>query len=142
MGTPKQINKMEKSYADLFLLVAHLNNNVKDAKTKGQKKLVKIAEKVKAKLDEYNEKAEDLRLDNASVDKDGNLILNEKGGYNFTKDGLKKLNQQSKELNLSSFKFEPIIVSAPEGLEGFYFLEGWVSGVTFTKIDKIEDVEL
>lgn len=133
---------MEKSYADLFLLVAHLNNNVKDAKTKGQKKLVKIAEKVKAKLDEYNEKAEDLRLDNASVDKDGNLILNEKGGYNFTKDGLKKLNQQSKELNLSSFKYEPIIVSAPEGLEGFNFLEGWVSGVTFTKIDKIEDVEL
>lgn len=142
MGKPKQINKMEKSYADLFLLVAHLNNNVKDAKTKGQKKLVKIAEKVKAKLDEYNEKAEDLRLDNASVDKDGNLILNEKGGYNFTKDGLKKLNQQSKELNLSTFKFEPIIVSAPEGLEGFHFLEGWVSGVTFTKIDKIEDVEL
>jgi hypothetical protein len=91
---------MKKTYAELFTLVALLNHNVKDAKTKGQKKLVKIAEKVKPYLDGYNEKAEDLRLDNASVDKDGNLILNEKGNYSFSKDGLKKLTEKSKELNL------------------------------------------
>lgn len=133
---------MKKTYADLFTLVALLNQNVKDAKTKGQKKLVKIAEKVKPYLDGYNEKAEDLRLDNASVDKDGNLVLNEKGNYSFSKDGLKKLNASSKELNLSNFDYTVIQVNNPEGLDIYTFLDGWVEGVKFIKIDKIDDVEL
>ena len=133
---------MKKTYAELFVLVASLNANVKDGKTKGQKKLVKIAEKVKPYLDSYNEKAEDLRLDNASVDKDGNLILNEKGNYSFSKDGLKKLNAASKELNLSNFDYTVIQVNNPEGLDIYTFLDGWVEGVKFIKIDKIDDVEL
>jgi hypothetical protein len=133
---------MKKTYAELFVLVASLNANVKDGKTKGQKKLVKIAEKVKPYLDGYNEKAEDLRLDNASVDKDGNLILNEKGNYSFSKDGLKKLNASSKELNLSNFDYTVIQVNNPEGLDIYTFLDGWVDGVKFIKIDKIDDVEL
>jgi hypothetical protein len=133
---------MKKTYAELFVLVASLNANVKDGKTKGQKKLVKIAEKVKPYLDAYNEKAEDLRLDNASVDKDGNLILNEKGNYSFSKDGLKKLNASSKELNLSNFDYTVIQVNNPEGLDIYPFLDGWIEGVKFIKIDKIDDVEL
>lgn len=133
---------MKKSYAELFTLVHFLNANAKDGKTKGQKKLVLIAKKVQVKLDEYNEKAEELRLDAASVDKDGNLILNEKGSYSFSKDGLKKLNQQSKDLNLSSFDFDPIVVNNPEGLEIYPFLGDWVTGVKFKDIETIDDVEL
>jgi hypothetical protein len=133
---------MKKSYAELFTLVHFLNANAKDGKTKGQKKLILIAKKVQVKLDEYNEKAEELRLDAASVDKDGNLILNEKGGYSFSKDGLKKLNQQSKDLNLSSFDFDPIVVNNPEGLDIYPFLDGWVTGVKFKDIETIDDVEL
>ena len=133
---------MKKSYAELFTLVHFLNANAKDGKTKGQKKLVLIAKKVQVKLDEYNEKAEELRLDAASVDKDGNLILNEKGSYSFSKDGLKKLNQQSKDLNLSSFDFDLIVVNNPEGLEIYPFLDGWVIGVKFKDIETIDDVEL
>jgi hypothetical protein len=76
------------------------------------------------------------------VDKDGNLILNEKGSYSFSKDGLKKLNQQSKDLNLSSFDFDPIVVNNPEGLDIYPFLNGWVTGVKFKDIETIDDVEL
>jgi len=133
---------MKKSYADLFTLVYNLNTNAKDGKTKGQKKLVLIAKKVQIYLDQYNEKAEELRLDAASVDKDGNLILNEKGSYSFSKDGLKKLNQQSKDLNLSLFDFDEIVVNNPEGLEIYPFLNGWVTGVKFKDIETIDDVEL
>jgi hypothetical protein len=133
---------MKKSYAELFTLVYNLNTNAKDGKTKGQKKLILIAKKVQIHLDQYNEKAEELRLDAASVDKDGNLILNEKGSYSFSKDGLKKLNQQSKDLNLSEFDFDPIVVNNPEGLEIYPFLSGWVTGVKFKDIETIDDVEL
>jgi len=133
---------MKKSYAELFTLVYNLNTNAKDGKTKGQKKLVLIAKKVQIYLDQYNEKAEELRLDAASVDKDGNLILNEKGSYSFSKDGLKKLNQQSKDLNLSEFEFNQIVVNNPEGLEIYPFLSGWVTGVKFKDIETIDDVEL
>ena len=133
---------MKKSYVELFTLVHFLNSNAKDGKTKGQKKIVLISKKVQLFLDEYNEKAEELRLDAASVDKDGNLILNEKGSYSFSKDGLKKLNQKSKELNLSTFDFDPIVINNPEGLEIYPFLDGWVTGVKFKEIEIIEDVEL
>ena len=95
---------------------------------------------IMGKIDDFNDKREEIRLDAASVDKDGNLILNEKGGYQFTKEGAKKLAQQSKELNLSSFDFEPIKVLNPEGLEIYDFLSGWVDGVEF-KLN-IDDVEL
>jgi hypothetical protein len=128
-----------KKYTELFLLIGHLNLNVKDPKTKGQKKLQKIAEKVKPILEKYQELSEDLRLDNASVDKDGNLLINEKGGYSFTKEAIKKLNQQSRDLNESSFDFDVIDVVNPEGLEEFTFLDGWVKGVKFNKIEKEDD---
>jgi len=77
-------------------------------------------------------------LDAASVDKDGNLITNEKGEYSFNKEGVKKLNQQIKDLLLTSLDFTPIPVINPEGLELYSFLDGWVSGVEFKKVEEIE----
>jgi hypothetical protein len=127
-----------KTNADLLTLVQFLNANVGEAKTKGQKKLVKIGERIQKHLDEFNEKKEELRLDNASVDKDGNLITNEKGEYSFNKEGVKKLNQQIKDLLLTSIDFTPIPVINPEGLEAYSFLNGWISGVEFKKQEEIE----
>lgn len=127
-----------KTNADLMTLVQLLNANVGEGKTKGQKKLIKIGERIQKQLDEFNEKKEELRLDNASVDKDGNLLLNEKGEYSFSKEGVKKLNQQLKELLLSEINFEPIVVINPEGLDAYSFLNGWVKGVEFKKVEEIE----
>jgi hypothetical protein len=130
-----------KTNADLMTLVQFLNASVGEGKTKGQKKLIKIGERIQKHLDEFNEKKEELRLDNASVDKDGNLLLNEKGEYSFNKEGIKKLNSQLKDLLLSEINVEPIQVINPEGLESYSFLNGWVKGVEFKKVD-LEEIEL
>lgn len=130
-----------KTNADLLTLVQALNASVGEGKTKGQKKLIKIGERIQSHLDSFNEKKEDLRLDNASVDKDGNLLLNEKGEYSFSKEGVKKLNSQLKDLLLSEIEFNPISVINPDGLDLYPFLNGWVNGVEF-KYNKEEEIEL
>lgn len=130
-----------KKYSDLLTLVQILNAFTQEGKTKGQKKLVKIGELIKPYLDDFNDKKEEMRLDAASVDKDGNLITNEKGDYSFNKEGVKKLNQSIKELLLTDLAFTPIQVSFPEGLENYSFLEGWVKGVKFNKQQE-EEIEL
>lgn len=127
-----------KTNAELMTLVQLLNANVGEGKTKGQKKLIKIGERIQPLLDDFNNKKEDLRLDNASVDKDGNLLLNEKGEYQFNKEGVKKLNQQIKDLLLSEIEFTPIQVINPEGLDTYTFLNGWVKGVEFKQIEEVE----
>jgi hypothetical protein len=83
--------KISKSYRDLLGLVQTLNillGNEEFVKneTKGVKKLQKVGEKMKSHLDTYNEKLEEIRLDNANTDKDGSLLLDEKGGYKYSKD--------------------------------------------------------
>lgn len=102
------------------------------------KKLVKFIEKLKPYQEEYSTKYQDLRLDNAATDKEGILIVNEKGEYKYTKEGLKKLETQLKELGEKEFEFKKIEVVNPEGLQNFTFLEEWVSGVTFVKEEEEE----
>ena len=58
-------------------------------------------------------------------------IVNEKGEYRFSKEGLKKLKDDIKKLNESEFNFKPIEVLNPKGLEEFSFLKDWVTGVEF-----------
>ena len=131
---------MKRKYAEIIVLSRILSHFAGDQKTKAQKKLAKINEKLKPYLDKYEEQAEEYRLDNASVDKDGNLVLKENGGYSYTKDGLKKLTEKSKELNLTEVDFIAIQIVNPDGLEEFGFLNGWVEGVEFTNLD--EEIEL
>jgi len=130
-----------KKYSDLLRLVQILNAIGQNTNTKAQKKLAKIGELIQEHLDDFNDKKEDIRLDAASVDESGNLITNEKGDYSFNKEGVKKLNQAMKVLLDSELAFTPIQVSFPEGLEDYTFLEGWVKGVKFNKVEQ-EEIEL
>jgi len=130
-----------KKYSDLLRLVQILNAVGQQANTKAQKKLAKIGELIQEHLDDFNDKKDEIRLDAAAVDKDGNIIQNEKGDYSFNKEGVKKLNQAMKELLDSEISFTPIQVSFPEGLEDYTFLEGWVKGVKFNKVEQ-EEIEL
>ena len=125
-------------YSQLNQLVANLNAVIGSQETKTAKKLFKIFEKVKTHHEDYQAKVEELRLDNAQVDGNDCLILDEKGGYKFTKECIKRLTEQVKELNERTFDFTPIPVVNPQGLEHFTFLEDWTTGITFVKEEEEE----
>lgn len=129
-------------YKQLLELVDNLNNEtrlqqVKGEDTKVSQKLGKIAKKLEKYVNEYNEQVEEIRIDNASTDDKGVILKEDKGGYKFGKDGLKKVMKQIKELNEKEFTYEPINVVNPAGLEEFNFLNGWVNGVEFIKEEEL-----
>jgi ElaB/YqjD/DUF883 family membrane-anchored ribosome-binding protein len=121
--------KVEKTYADLLELVRNLNGVQAEPNSKRQKKLKKIAEKVKSIFDEYNEHREDIRLDNAHANAEGVLDLNEKGEYKFTKEGLKQMNKEMKKLLDKSFEFYQLSFNN-ESIEDLMFLAGWVESIS------------
>ena len=125
-------------YQQLNTLVASINAVIGNSESKTQKKLVKIYEKVKSYHESYQAQVEELRLDNASTDDKDILLLDEKGGYKFTKESIKKLTAQVKELGEKEFEFTTILVVNPQGLEDFTFLEDWTTGITFVKEEEEE----
>jgi hypothetical protein len=133
--------KVNRTNSELLNLVQVINILLRDDKfkqnnTKGVKKLQKIGEKIKPFLDLYNEKIEDLRLDNANVDASGSLLFNEKGEYLFSKDGLKNLNKSIKSLLNETFEFYQLTFST-EGIEEYDFLNGWVEGLDFQQVEDV-----
>ena len=126
------------NYNQLNQLVANLNAVIGSQESRTQKKLFRIYEKVKSNHEAYQAEVEGLRLDNAQVDSNDCLILDEKGGYKFTKESIKKLTAQVKELGEKEFEFKPIEVINTQGLENFTFLEDWVTGITFVKEEEEE----
>ena len=120
-------------YQQLNTLVASINAVIGSQETKVQKKLFRLYEKVKSHHESYQAQVEELRLDNASTDDKDILLLDEKGGYKFTKESIKKLTAQATELGNKEFEFTPIEVLNPAGLEHFTFLEDWTTGIEFIK---------
>jgi len=126
------------NYNKLNSLIANINAVIGNQETKIQKKLFRLYEKVKSYHESYQAQVEELRLDNASTDDKDILLLDEKNGYKFTKENIKKLTAQVKELGEKEFEFKPIEVLNPNGLENFTFLEDWVTGITFIKEEEEE----
>jgi hypothetical protein len=122
----------------LLELVSNLNQVIGNQETKVAKKLFKIFEKIKPLYEKYNADVEELRLDNASTDKDGILLLDEKSNYKYSKEGIKKLTQQIKDLSDKEIEFNKIEVINTSGLEDFTFLEDWVTGIEFNKQEEEE----
>jgi hypothetical protein len=125
-------------YTQLNTLVANLNAVIGSQESRTQKKLFRIYEKVKSHHEAYQADVEGLRLDNAQVDGNDCLIIDEKNGYKFTKDGIKKLTEQIKELGEKEFEFKAIEVINANGLENFTFLENWTTGIEFIKEEEEE----
>ena len=123
---------------DLLQLVANLNAVIGSQETKTAKKLVKIYEKVKPHHEAYQAEVEILRLDNASTDDKDCLLLDDKGNYKYSKEGIKKLTKDIEALNDKEFDFQIINVVNPQGLEDFTFLQDWTTGIEFNKQEEEE----
>jgi len=130
----------KKKYKDLIALINQMNFVIGKAETKVQKKLQKVYEKVKSHHESYNAQMEELRLDNAATDDKGVLLTDDKGGYKFNKEGVKKLTKDLETLSNKEFDFKPIEVINTQGLEEFHFLEEWTNGITFTEKEPEEEL--
>lgn len=120
--------KVTKKYSELIDLVRNLNSTPAEKGSKAEAKLKKIANKIKVPFEEYSEKRDDIRLEHAYADKNGVLETNEKGDYKYTKEGMKALTKELRELMDQEFEFYQLTFST-EGLEEFKFLAGWVEGI-------------
>ena len=127
-------------YKEINVLITELNKVIGKQETKIQKKLFKFAEKIKPFQEDYLKKVEELRLDNAAADDKGVLLTNEKGEFRFSKEGIKKLNEDITKLNDKDFDFKKIEVVNPQGLEDFHFLEDWTTGITFNPKEVEEEL--
>jgi hypothetical protein len=136
----KNEKENKKKYKELNILINSINVVIGDQETKVQKKLQKFYDKIKSYNESYSNQLEELRLDNAAVDDKGLLLLDEKGGYKFHKDDLKKLNADFDILNEKEFDFKAIEVINPQGLEKFHFLKDWTVGIEFEKIEEEEEL--
>ena len=130
------------TYRDLLILVENIKLNIGNQETKGQKKLIKIYDRLKPYIDDFQEKINEVRLDHAATDDKQTLILDEKGEYKFNKEGLKKLKAELKKIEDSEFEFKKIEVANPEGLQPYWFLADFVNGVEFIMLEKQEEEEL
>jgi hypothetical protein len=120
--------KVIKTNSELLDLVRFLNITPSEKGSKKEAKIKKIAEKIKPLFDQYNEKREDIRLDNAYTDSNGVLDLNEKGEYKFTKEGIKGMTKEMKNLLDETFEFYQFTFST-EGISDLKFLAGWVEKI-------------
>jgi hypothetical protein len=125
-------------YKQLLQLVANLNAVIGSQETKTAKKLVKIYEKVKPQHEAYQSEVENLRLDNAQTDDKDCLLLDEKGGYKFSKEGIKKLTKDIETLNDKEFDFQIVNIVNPQGLQDFTFLADWTTGIEFNTQEEEE----
>ena len=122
----------------LLQLVSSLNQVIGGSETKTQKKLVQIYNKVKPLHEDYNTEVESLRLDNAQTDSNDCLLLDDKGNYRFTKEGIKKLTKDIDALNDKEIEFQIINVVNQSGLQDFTFLSDWTTGIEFNKQEEEE----
>ena len=125
-------------YKQLLQLVNNINAVIGSSETKTQKKLVKIFEKVKKHHEDYQAEVEILRLDAAQTDDKDCLLLDDKGNYKYSKEGIKKLTKDIEALNDKDFDFQIINVVNQDGLKDFTFLQDWTTGIEFNKQEDIE----
>ena len=132
---------MKKTFKDLIEVINKLNFLLRQGEsTKAHKKISKILGKFKPYIDTYNDKLDEIKLELASVDSKDNLILDEKGGYTYSKANYKSLNDKIKDLLNEELEIKVIEVINPQGLEKYTFLQDYLNGVEFVEEEKEEEL--
>jgi hydroxymethylpyrimidine pyrophosphatase-like HAD family hydrolase len=121
------------TYKDLIETMQQLVHNIGNQETKTQKKLLAIHGKLKKYYENYEELLNDIRLENAMTEDNGALILDEKGGYKYNKDGQRKMYKEIKDLLSSDFEYQKIEIINDKGLEEHIYLKDFVTGVKFAE---------
>jgi hypothetical protein len=121
------------TYKDLIETMQQLVHNIGNQETKTQKKLLAIHGKLKKYYENYEELLNDIRLENAMTEDNGALILDEKGGYKYNKDGQRKMYKEIKDLLNKEFYYDLIEVINTKGLEEHIYLKDFVTGVKFAE---------
>jgi hydroxymethylpyrimidine pyrophosphatase-like HAD family hydrolase len=121
------------TYKDLIETMQQLVYNIGNQETKTQKKLLAIHGKLKKYYENYEELLNDIRLDNAMTEDNGALILDEKGGYKYNKDGQRKMYKEIKELLSKDFDYQKIEIVNDKGLEDHIYLKNFITGVKFAE---------
>ena len=124
------------TYKDLIETMQQLVHNIGNQETKVQKKLLAIHGKLKKYYENYEELLNDIRLENAMTEDNGALILDEKGGYKYNKDGQRKMYKEIKDLLSKEFDYQKIEIVNDKGLEEHIYLDKFVSGVKFVKSEE------
>jgi hypothetical protein len=119
------------TYKDLIEAMQQLVHNIGNQETKTQKKLLAIHGKLKKYYENYEELLNDIRLENAMTEDNGALILDEKQGYKYNKDGQRKMYKEIKDLLNKEFYYDLIEVLNTKGLEEHIYLKDFVTGVKF-----------
>jgi len=91
--------------------------------SKLQYALSKMLKKTESIQEKYQEEEQEIRIDLATIDKDGVLVIDEKtNSYRYKKEDAKKLDQKLRELANKEVEIEPYIAShLPENLEAIWF---------------------
>lgn len=139
---------MAKKYSDLLLFISEAKRlQTEDEKFKHAIEKVKaraLNEIRKSKCEvEYNEKVQDAKIENASVDKDGN-ILRDGESYRFTKEAEKKcvkeIRELTKKLQETIIEIEPYFAtSIPELTESQTMA---FSGLVIQENNVVKEIDL
>lgn len=109
----------------------------KQPRTKLNYALEKMLAKTEKIQQEYSDIEQEIRIDLAETDKDGILIITEKGNYSYKKDSAKLLQKKLRETGNTTVEIDTHTVEPPKTLESAWY-EFFVPFVIEDK-DLIED---
>jgi hypothetical protein len=130
---------MKHKFEKLNEFISALNSipttdtNGKEIKDKLTYACTKLGVKLSAVQKQLNEKINDINIELCSTDKDGIILVDDKGQYKFSKEGLKNKNKKVKQLfETEEFELEPYICTDNTRVEELsYWVKQTLNGVLF-----------
>jgi hypothetical protein len=107
MKTPEEIND--------FVRVANAWMEANPKESKFRYAVNKVAKSCIPLLKTFEEQREEINIEHCSTDKDGVILRDDKGGFRFTKDGLKARNKAVNALFRTPVEIEPYYATEVPG---------------------------